>query len=368
MEFACDAKQLGSALRMLWSAFPHRGRHPACAAGAFRIRGSKLEIVSATTGTAQVTFSVTLDCAADCDGRVFIALAPLPILLPRKGTVTIQCHPTRIILKERGIRFTFPDVSYTLAGQYEDIETPYNVSHDGISRCLPFIAREDARFGSPISGLLIHADGKGKVNYVGTDGRILKKVVEERDIDDRFSVVIPRQAAAVIARKFPQGDMRFGFQQDRGAVFKSGNLKLTTYLIEEVYPNYQGLLDAARRDYAVEVEKTTLQELLRSVMAVYPPRVRKSVDMVAEEGRITLSASSHLGSTCGSVEAKTTGTITRRLNGMYLYVVLNSIKSDNITIHTGPAVASEGEATSTPGMLTFSGDQNEAAALMPMTM
>lgn len=187
---------------------------------------------------------------------------------------------------------------------------------------------DDAR--PVLTGVNFHTD-EGLLYVVATDGyRLAEKKIST--MKDEMNLTVPSGAINDLLRIMDSGDNEIKIlNDDQQILFTSGDIELTSRLIDGTYPDYRKLIPS---NFSVQAEADK-NELLSAVKisSLFARESAGSVVIAVSDNKIEInSIASQVGENSATADAKTTGEGNITLNARYLLDGLNAIDSDKITI------------------------------------
>jgi len=177
-----------------------------------------------------------------------------------------------------------------------------------------------------LNGALIDIK-EGFLNLVATDTRRLALVKLENQIDDNFSLIIPKKAIAEIQKLFFD-DIEM-FYDENTLIAKSKNFQFFTKLINGKFPDYQRIIPK-EKNFRLLLNREKMIDAI------------KQISIVSNEMKITFKPNSILFESLNddNIEAKTEIEFTTGLdseiflavNSRYLLDFLSNIEDSNFTL------------------------------------
>jgi DNA polymerase III subunit beta len=241
----------------------------------------------------------------------------------------------------------FPAEDYPRPSQPEGEPVTLNAGAlaAGLKQVIPAASTDEAR---PIlTGVLIAAEGDG-LRLVATDSYRLavRDLPGQTALAEGQSVLVPSRALNELTKVLGSAEeltLRLG---EREASFETGEVRLTTVLIEGDFPPYRGLIPTSQPN-RLTVGREALLEGVRRVKLL--AREATPVRLVMSEDGVELVAvTQDVGQAHETIDAKFEGTeLTAAFNPDYLIQGVEVMPGDEVTIETvdplKPAVARSAE-------------------------
>ncbi len=309
---------------------------------------TKVRIVSTNL---EISASVSLGAKVEEEGEISIPSKVLNDLVSNLPKETIE-----ISSKEEQLKVSSPGFSSNVLGmsavdfpkvpagidKSKAVPLPSKEFSDALSKVTFAASMDETR--PVLTGVLFIKDKKN-LNLVATDGFRLSKKTVNVENDDEFKLILPKLILNEVARD-SSSEMFFSFDQnDKQAVFSSGDITLTSRLLEGEYPDFDKIIPK-NSSLSISVDK---EDFLRAVKlaSVFAREASNIVKIKVLKESIKVSAESgSSGSQEMSVEAKIqinekgNENMEVSFNYKFLEDFLNSIKSDTLTIDlSGPSSA-----------------------------
>lgn len=233
---------------------------------------------------------------------------------------------------------------------------PLNDMSTALEQVLFSAAQDSSR--PEISGVFMQIK-KDQLTLAATDSyRLAERTLAMTGGADR-SVIIPTRPLFEIVRIFgTEGDLNVYISESQ-ALFVSGNIELTTRLIEGQYPDYRQIIPKTSTTQAtLEIEAFT--KLVRTASLFCKPGINDVTVEIGTDGEIACSAANaELGEHRGTLQAKVTGAKSSIVfNFRYLLDGLANLGSGSATLAVTDSAS--------PGMLRPSPESDYLYLIMPI--
>jgi DNA polymerase-3 subunit beta len=300
MKFLCDRQQLHDAFSVVASIAPSKTTRPILQ-----------QVLATADGDTLTLFATDLEMSA----KVVLD----QVKVDRPGTILLPARETSALLKE----LTDPTISLSSSEQRSTLESgagsfvllggrpeeyPEPTKLEGAStvelsagRFVEMVrktsfaaAREETRYA--INGVLVELVG-GSLRLVATDGRRLALVHDTPDDapgeSEDLRAVVPLQVLQTLVRALSEAedDERLRLHvSERQIGFEAGNTTLVSQLLDNRFPDYEGVIPKAC-ETTVDIDKAMLDRNLRKVAILSRGDVRM-VQFKFEGSSLQLSAES----------------------------------------------------------------------------
>lgn len=312
MKFRCEKNTLFEALNTAGRATPRGGITPGVK---LSLEGSHLQIAGKDS---DLLIEVSLDVMGGEDGVVLLPSslsANLVKSLP-EGSVELKADDNSAEIVGGRSNFviqTLPDIEPPfIKSQFGDMVTVNeNDFREGLRQVIRAAAKDDAR-DLMYTGVLFSAIDGG-LRLVATDGirLAIRDIVGMNVLGAEGEVIVPARALGELERIL-------GSQQNatehlsvqigaKDAMFRIGDITLTTRLIEEKYRDYRQILQASYPRRLVMDKKSLLESVKRLLIMANENRDGTHLRMDVDEGSLKLS-----------VKSPQVGQATEDLDGMFV--------------------------------------------------
>lgn len=277
------------------------------------------------------------------DGEVTIPFAVF-------SNIVKNLSSDRVSLEQDGIRVKVATDNYeaTVYGQATDdfpsiMESKgavkiFSVSSAALKSVLASaaVSVQQSDLRPEISGVYVY-NGGGQVVFVGTDSfRLSERVLNlnDKDLCDFPSFIIPIRSVTDILRVLPEGDEEISFlMDDNQIILKSQSQKIISRLIDGNFPDYKQIIP---KEFAHEV-RVNRQEFLNAVKLVSSFSGKTSdIFIKVGEGKKFLevySSNSTLGENVYKIPAKVDGSVfTIAFNWRYVADGLKIYHGDEVVV------------------------------------
>ena len=223
----------------------------------------------------------------------------------------------------------FPEIRDINSNKY--FELPQKEFIEMISQTIFAVSDDETRYF--MNGVYLEKK-ENELAMVATDGRrlsFIKKSFEKMNTNFE-SIIIPPKILIII-RRLSSGEGNFSIAIDEKNIFiKFDNHKLSSFLIEGQFPNYQRVIPE-KQEYEMKVKKEAFFEALRRVSLLVEQKSRR-IFMGVEKNILTLtSEESDIGMAREEIECSFNGEKTTiALNYLYVSEPLKVIDGKEISI------------------------------------
>lgn len=201
-------------------------------------------------------------------------------------------------------------------------EIPADVVKRAVRHVLYAVSKD--RLRPAMYSLLLEADG-GKLNFVGTDGRML--AWHRIDFEGSFKMLIPRSAAEKLLSLEMDGDVAVEFDKNH-AVFRSAEYEIYTRLTEGRYFAYERMFAPLPVQAGVS-RKELLDAVLRAKLCAEGEPVRFDID---EELKISTKGSAAEYCETVVLQKKVTKPVVIGFNPKLVIETLKAFDCENIRL------------------------------------
>lgn len=361
MKFRCERDALSEALATAGRAVSSRGGSlPVLAGLRLELQGDALSI---TGSDLDLTINVQLDVAGTDDGVIVIPskLVSDVVRSLSSGAVELEVQDSDAHISGGRSDFTLRTIP---AEEFPKV-TP--VDGDGVTlevgefalalkQVVSAASTDDSR---PIlTGVLMTTEGAG-LRLVATDSYRLsvRDLPGTSILDDDQEVLVPSRALGELSRVLGDKETVTITLGEREASFSSGNVTLTTRLIEGVFPNYRGLIPSDHPNNLV-VNRSELLDAVRRVRLLAQESTPLRLAMSAD-GVELIAVTQDVGEAHESLEANYEGDdLTVAFNPEYLLNGVDVAPGEEIRLETVDALK--------PAVLRVVGDEDFLYLLMPV--
>lgn len=202
---------------------------------------------------------VCINCRTIADALNNIPQQPITINI-ENGMVSLkyqngECNFSCIAADE------YP-ATYNLTESESSILIPANMLVENVTRCIPFLGKEDLR---PVLCCVLFDIKEENTVIVGCDGGTLMKNTLDIKCENPFSFCLPQKPATLLKQVFGNTSELTNIRTNGTyAEFKGNEWKLTCRLQEGRYPNYESVIPQNYENGAV-VDKTAMVSALKRV-------------------------------------------------------------------------------------------------------
>ncbi len=373
MKFTCLQENLVRGLSTVSKAVATRGSLPvlsnvliSAVDGRVKLSATKLE----TSITTWIGASVEEEGEVTVPSKVFHEfvsnIPPSTISIQGEGAI-LKVTSDKVSSKFVGIDASeFPNIS-TEANEVHLTIDP-KVFSDAVMETAFASAADETR---PIlTGVLITGN-ESDLYLVGVDGfRLAERVVstDSGKITKEFSAVVPAKILLEVARltSSMKEPLEVSVNKDGTlAVFKSGDIVVSSRVLDGDFPAYKSLIPAAEtRTVKVKMLSKDLASALKlaNVFAKDMVTVVKFKIVPDDAAVYILSSNSEVGENSAKIDADVTGeNLEIAFNSKYILDALSNVKSDEVVFE-----CSEKIGPGVPGILRPSTRDNHIYLIMPM--
>jgi len=228
---------------------------------------------------------------------------------------------------------------------------------DMLRKCVYSISREDSRYA--LMGLYFLLKDK-RLTLVSTDGRRLSKADTPIDIDNKFKkdFIIPLKAVEELGKLLSaEGEVKV-FVEKSNAAFDLGHTRLTTRLIDGVFPDYERVIPESSQT-KIKLPRDEFASLIRMVSTMTTEQ-SLMVRLKFEDEKLTLSTQTkEVGEARADMPVDYKGpNLEVGFNPLFFRDALNSVIEDEVILELGDAQS--------PGVIK--GDGTFIHVIMPMRL
>ncbi len=361
MKFRCERDVLSEALATAGRAVSSRGGSlPVLAGLRLELQGDALSI---TGSDLDLTINVQLEVAGADDGVIVI-----PSKLVSDVVRSLSSGAVELEVKDSDAHISGGRSDFTLRTiPAEEFPKVTPVDGDGVTlevgefalalkQVVSAASTDDSR---PIlTGVLMTTEGAG-LRLVATDSYRLsvRDLPGTSILDDDQEVLVPSRALGELSRVLGDKETVTITLGEREASFSSGNVTLTTRLIEGVFPNYRGLIPSDHPNNLI-VNRSELLDAVRRVRLLAQESTPLRLAMSAD-GVELIAVTQDVGEAHESIEANYEGEdLTVAFNPEYLLNGVDVAPGEEIRLETVDALK--------PAVLRVVGDEDFLYLLMPV--
>lgn len=361
MKFRCERDVLSEALATAGRAVSSRGGSlPVLAGLRLELQGDALSI---TGSDLDLTINVQLEVAGGQDGVIVIPSKLVSDVVRSLGSGAVELE-----IKDSDAHISGGRSDFTLRTiPAEEFPKVSPVDGEGVTlevgefalalkQVVSAASTDDSR---PIlTGVLMTTEGAG-LRLVATDSYRLsvRDLPGTSILDDDQEVLVPSRALGELSRVLGDKETVMVTLGEREASFASGNVTLTTRLIEGVFPNYRGLIPSDHPNNLI-LNRTELLEAIRRVRLLAQESTPLRLSMSAE-GVELIAVTQDVGEAHESIEANYEGEdLTVAFNPEYLLNGVDVAPGEEIRLETVDALK--------PAVLRVVGDEEFLYLLMPV--
>ena len=205
---------------------------------------------------------VCINCRTISDALSNIPQQPITITI-ENGTVSLKYHNGECNFS--CIRADEYPVPYHFTENEKTILIPANILVENVTRCIPFLGKQELR---PVLCCVFFDIKEDKTVIVGCDGGTLMKNTLDIKCDNPFSFCLPMKPASLLKQIFGNTlEMTSIRTNDTYAEFKGDEWNLTCRLQEGRYPNYDGVIPQ-NYEIRADVDKNEMVNALKRVQAM----------------------------------------------------------------------------------------------------
>lgn len=216
----------------------------------------------------------------------------------------------------------------------EEITLKAETLKDMIEKTIYATGESDTRY--TLNGLLLHFIPKKKnieFKMVGTDGHRLSVISAGLDgsLPEEKKLILPKKAAIELKKLIEGSEENVTIYIDKNHIFfNTGDVMLTSRLIEGTYPNYEQVIPK-NNEKAVIIEKLAFLKALRRTSIMSKERTH-AVRLDLEAGKITLiSMNPDIGEAREEIAAQYKGDqMTIGYNARYILDILQVMEGDTV--------------------------------------
>jgi DNA polymerase III subunit beta len=342
MRFSIPQKEFQSQLQKLIAVVPSKTTHPILNSILFRLEGNRLEL---TATDLEVSLVSTLRVEGDENGELAITakrlleivreLDDLPLVLQsdRNHSVELRCGSGSFQLPGESAE-AFPVLPQV------DVQSELSMPPARLRRHierLGFAASAD-ELRPVLTGVLFEFREEG-LNLVATDGHRLVRLRDElfAGQQELGSVVVPVKALNLVARSLEHDDepIQIGLAQSH-LLFRLGELRLYTRLIEGRYPAYEGVIPQ-QNENLLQAPRQTIYRAVKQVSHC-ANSITRQVNFSLSEDRLVISAEDNEYGSRGRSELDVDYSgepIEIAFNSSYVDQMLRQVETDSVVFKFG---------------------------------
>jgi DNA polymerase-3 subunit beta len=210
-----------------------------------------------------------------------------------------------------------------------------------------------------LSGVLFESVN-GEFRLVSTDSYRLAVVsMPNSPLQDGLRVTVPIRAIGELERMLTRADKVTVRMTPQNVCFELGNVKLTTRLIAEQFPNYAAIIPAPSAPVTVKASSSEILESIKRLKIV-ASKENRSVKVSSTNGKLTITAASAFGDSASEpVNATISGKMPDfAVNVDYLADAVSALSSDEICLSIHDPLK--------PLLMTRPGDDSSKQIMMPV--
>jgi DNA polymerase-3 subunit beta len=340
VKFRCERDTLAEAITTAQRAVASRsGAFPVLAGLRVTVTGDELEIVGSDL---ELTIRAKIPAEGITDGRAVLEARLFGDIVRKlaPGSVTVDVGDDEARITSGRSTFAlrvFPadDFPRLVEVEGEGINVDGAALADAMRQVVPAASSDDAR--PTLTGVLLASTDAG-LRLVATDSYRLAK----RDLPGVSMlpagerVLVAAKGLREVQRLLDTGELTVVLGE-RDALFRSGNVEVTTRLIEDKFPNYEQLIPSNYPN-RLTVNRSSLAAAVERVRLVGQGQGRDSapIRMAMSADGLELSATAQdRGQANEGVDAKFEGTeLTIAFNSQYLLEGIEAADSDEVVLET----------------------------------
>ncbi len=296
MKFSAVSNELFKALSQIISVVPSKSTLPILENVLFELNANELSL---TASDLEITMSVKLPVSGMEDGRIAIPAKKLNETLRALPStdVMVSADPAsnRIVLKTDAAEYKMIGDNASNFPESENVTAEFNIELDAallksIVTITSFaVSTDDLR--PSMKGVLFQWKNN-EFRAVATDGHRLVRVKHEGalsqvELDGSREVIIPAKALNLTLKSIGTGSVNvmFGVSNVR---FQSDDLVLVSRIIDERYPNYEGVIPSDNEKHLTVSRSAVLSAIKRC--SIFSNAVTNQIRMTLEPESFTVSA------------------------------------------------------------------------------
>lgn len=201
---------------------------------------------------------------ATANGKKFLDI----IKILKNGEIILETINDYLYIKQNSSKFKLPMFNPNEFPEFPHIEKKPKLEINStllvrsIKKISSTIDTNNPKF--ELNGALIDIQ-KGFLNLVATDNKRLAIVKLENQIEDNFSLIIPKKAISEIQKLF-YDDIEMFYDQNT-LIAKSSNFQFYTKLINGKFPDYQRIIPK-EKNYRLLLNREKMVEAIRQISIV----------------------------------------------------------------------------------------------------
>ncbi|MDR0407743.1 MAG: DNA polymerase III subunit beta [Campylobacteraceae bacterium] len=248
----------------------------------------------------------------------------------KEGEITLETINNSLYIKQNNSKFKLPMFNYLEFPSFPEIENKPKLNIDtedfskAVKKITPAIDNNNPKF--ELNGALIDIKD-GFVNFVATDTKRLAIFKKNREVEQNFSLIIPKKAIIEFGKLFFENiDI---FYDENTLIAKSENFTFFAKLINGKFPDYERIIPKDKH-FRIQLNREKMVESI------------KQIAIISNEIKVTLKQNNIIFESLNdeNIEAKTeiefeTGLeedIDLSFNSKYMLDFLSSIEESNFIL------------------------------------
>ena len=293
MKFSSSSTDLQKVLGNIGGVIPSKSTLPILENFLLQLSGNQLRI---TATDLDITMTMTLKVKGSEDGTIAIPAKRLFETIKSLPNIDIEFNSN---LSNSKITMLTNSGEYKLTGESsenyptipslkgtDEIEIESEVLKRLISKTAFAVSSDELR--PAMMGILFQIN-KNEIRTVATDGHRLVRLINTSFVSNKVvrEIIIPAKALNLVLKSANDTNSSIMFNENN-TIFSFGESILISRVIEEKYPNYEGIIPL-ENDKTLIVDKNQLLESVRRT-ALYASSTTHQVRFSLRRGSITISA------------------------------------------------------------------------------
>jgi len=342
MRFSVPQKEFLAQIQKLSAVVPSKTTHPILNNILFRLEGDRLEL---TATDLEISLTSTLKVDGEEDGELAIAAKRLLDIVRELDDLPLTLQTDRnhqVALRSGTGSFQLPGEgaeSYPVLPEVQ-VESELTMPPARLKRHverLGFAVSTD-ELRPVLTGVLFEFKEDG-LNLVATDGHRLVRLRDEVFAGQQSlgSVVIPVKALNLVARSIEEdGDpVQLGLAQSH-LLFRLGDVKIYTRLIDGRYPAYEGVIPQ-QNENLLQVSRPAIYRAVKQVSHC-ANSITRQINLSLSEDRLVISAEDNEYGSRGRSELDVDyggEPMEIAFNSSYMDQMLRHVETDNVVFKFG---------------------------------